>query len=103
MFNLICNSLVGKMITSYFSKKIGNFDNLHKAILSGVIISSFLGVMLAFFVLACLFVAGYWMLEFGYSKYYIISAICHNITRTSHQSVIELSKDSYMVNLNDTK
>lgn len=34
---------------------------------------------------------------------YIISAICHNITRESHKCVIELSKDSYMVNLNDTK
>lgn len=34
---------------------------------------------------------------------YIISAICHNITRTSHTCILELSKDSYMVNLNDTK
>ena len=34
---------------------------------------------------------------------YIISAICHNITRVSHTCVLELSKDSYMVNLNDTK
>ena len=34
---------------------------------------------------------------------YIISAVCHNITRTSHTCVLELSKDSYMVNLNDTK
>lgn len=34
---------------------------------------------------------------------YIISAICHNITRASHTCVLELSKDSYMVNLNDTK
>lgn len=34
---------------------------------------------------------------------YIISAICHNITRKQHTCVLELSKDSYMVNLNDTK
>jgi len=34
---------------------------------------------------------------------YIISAICHNITRKSHTCILELSKDSYMVNLNVTK
>lgn len=37
------------------------------------------------------------------SGYYIISAVCHNITRKQHTSVLELSKDSYMVDINDTK
>ena len=34
---------------------------------------------------------------------YIISAICHMITRKSHECVIELIKDSYMVDLNASR
>jgi len=37
------------------------------------------------------------------SGIYLISAICHNITRKSHQCIIELIKDSYMVNINATE
>ena len=37
------------------------------------------------------------------SGVYLISAICHNITRKSHQCIIELIKDSYMVDINATK
>lgn len=34
---------------------------------------------------------------------YIMTAICHNITKESHKTIIELSKDSYMVDLNVTE
>lgn len=34
---------------------------------------------------------------------YLISAICHFITREKHDCTMELIKDSYMVNLNDSK
>lgn len=34
---------------------------------------------------------------------YLVAALCHFITRESHQCVMELIKDSYMVNLNDTR
>lgn len=34
---------------------------------------------------------------------YLVAALCHFITRESHQCVMELIKDSYMVNLNDPR
>lgn len=34
---------------------------------------------------------------------YLIAALCHFITRDSHQCTMELIKDSYMVNLNDPR
>lgn len=34
---------------------------------------------------------------------YLIGAICHQIDRQSHQCILELIKDSYMVNLNDPR
>lgn len=36
-----------------------------------------------------------------HSGYYVISAICHSITRESHECTMELIKDSIMVNLNN--
>lgn len=36
-----------------------------------------------------------------HSGYYLISAICHSITREKHECTIELIKDSIMVNLNN--
>ncbi len=34
---------------------------------------------------------------------YLVSAVCHLITRENHTCVMELIKDSYLVNLNDSK
>ena len=38
-----------------------------------------------------------------YSGYYLISALCHRITRTQHECVMELIKDSYGMNLDASK
>ena len=38
-----------------------------------------------------------------YSGYYLISALCHRITRTNHECVMELIKDSYGMDLNASK
>jgi len=38
-----------------------------------------------------------------YSGNYLIAAICHRITRTQHECIMELIKDSYGVNLDAPK
>jgi hypothetical protein len=34
---------------------------------------------------------------------YLIAALCHFINRESHECTIELIKDSYLVDINDSK